>query len=534
MASSPLDQLKSLWSRLNADPNAPRARKADPDWVVLQWEQQGVTIVEAHAGDRVVLKRLADVTWAGASNPEDSTAAAGSLLKERLAALKIQTRQAAVIVGRDVVVLRRLELPAVPDNELPDMVRFQAATKASTPIDRLALDFIPLETAPDALRIAVTVTMDAARLRMIQDTIAGAGLELATIGLSATAIAEVVSQAAGSEALQGVSLVLLQKGETLELSLFDGGRLAFAHSMRLAPIEGTQGVQPVQAELSRALMAMSQASTSSAVAHVFVVPGVQLAPAVHEVLEKRYPGLVQRIDPRDGVQITSLSTEEQTLALKAGAAIGQLLSARRPTVPAIDFVNPRRRIEQPDTRKAKIRAIGGGLALLALLGYWLNMNAISERELQLEELRREASESNQEVTSAAGKATTTSAAVLKRWKDSDPRPLETMQKLASLLPPTSELILSELYIKPGKPASGNNEATVAANIRAYAWAKTQGAIDQLEDRLASSGYNLINPSLPDDNRWDPEYALLYTLIADQLLPKPAPPAPRAPPATAAR
>src|SRR5436190_12528976 len=128
MASpSPLDQLKSLWTRLNADPNANRARKTEPDWVILQWEQQGVSIVEAQVSDRVVLKRVAELTWGGASNPEDSTASAGSLLKERLAALKINTRQTAVIVGRDAVVLRRLELPAVPDNELPDMVRFQAA-----------------------------------------------------------------------------------------------------------------------------------------------------------------------------------------------------------------------------------------------------------------------------------------------------------------------------------------------------------------------------------------------------------------------
>jgi len=525
MASSTLDQLKALWGRLNADPNAQRARKTEPDWVVLQWEPTGVAIIEAHVGERVGLKRVADVPWGGASNPEDSTASAGSLLKDRLAALKISTRQTAVIVGRDAVVLRRLELPAVPDNELPEMVRFQAAAKASTPIDRLALDFVPLETAADAPRVAVTVTMDAARLRMIQETILKAGLELAAIGLTATAVAELVSHTAPPGSLKGVSLVLLQKGVNLELSLLDGGRLAFAHSIRMEATEGGPALQPLQAELSRALMAMSQAHAGSEVSRVFVVPGVQLAPAVHEVLEKRFPGLVHRIDPRESVQTTSLSTEEQTLALKAGAAIGQLLAAKRSTIPAIDFVNPRKRIEAPDTRKAKIRAYGGGLALLGLLGVWMNMNAVSEREQRLADLRSEASTISQDVNSASGKATRDSAQVLRRWKESNPRPLETIEKLAALLPPTSELILTDVYVKPGKAASGAVEATVASNIKAVAWAKTQEAVIELENRLASGGYNIATPSLPDQNLRDPDYPLLYTLVADQLIPRPAPPRP---------
>src|SRR5262245_575805 len=98
MPASTVDQLKALWARLNADPNAQRARKLEPDWVVLQWEAHGVVIVEATVGDRVTLKHVAEVPWGGASNPEDSVASAGSLLRERLAALKISTKQTAVIV----------------------------------------------------------------------------------------------------------------------------------------------------------------------------------------------------------------------------------------------------------------------------------------------------------------------------------------------------------------------------------------------------------------------------------------------------
>jgi len=276
-------------------------------------------------------------------------------------------------------------------------------------------------------------------------------------------------------------------------------------------------------------MAMSQAHTDGNVKHVFVVPGVQLPPAVHDLLEKRYPGMVQRIDPRAAVQITSLSTEEQTLALKVGGAIGLLLAAQRPTIPAIDFVNPRKRIEAPDNRKAKMRAYGGGLALLALLGVWMNMSAVSAREKTLADLKAEAASVDEKLKSKSAKTTKDSSDALKRWKDSDPRPMAALEKLTVLLPPTSELIFSELYVKPGKPITANREAT-AAGIRAFAWVKTQEAIDQLEDRLASSGYNVTDPAFPEQNKFDPDYPLLYELNADQLIPKPAPPPKPAAPA----
>jgi hypothetical protein len=103
-----------------------------------------------------------------------------------------------------------------------------------------------------------------------------------------------------------------------------------------------------------------------------------------------------------------------------------------------------------------------------------------------------------------------------------------MQKLSTLLPPTSQLIFSDVDIKPGKPATQTNEAT-AAGIKAYAWVKTQAAVDQLEDRLAAAGYFIANPALPEPNKFDPDYSLLYTLNADQLFPKPAPTRPAAAP-----
>ena len=53
--------------------------------------------------------------------------------------------QAVCRVGRrQNVVTRWLELPAVPDEELPELVRWQAGTKSTLSVDQLIVDYLPL------------------------------------------------------------------------------------------------------------------------------------------------------------------------------------------------------------------------------------------------------------------------------------------------------------------------------------------------------------------------------------------------------
>src|SRR3954465_5321276 len=99
MADSTGDQLKALWARLNANPDAAAARKkTDPDWLIIQWEQPGLQIIEATVGTTVTRMPIVELPGGGASNPEVSVAWAASLLRDRLAAQKISTKQTAVIV----------------------------------------------------------------------------------------------------------------------------------------------------------------------------------------------------------------------------------------------------------------------------------------------------------------------------------------------------------------------------------------------------------------------------------------------------
>ena len=79
----------------------------------------------------------------------------GSWLRERVKQTGIKSSEVSVLLPRNDCFVRRLELPQVPANELPDLVRMQAASICSTPVEDLAIDFLPLPADEGATAQAV-------------------------------------------------------------------------------------------------------------------------------------------------------------------------------------------------------------------------------------------------------------------------------------------------------------------------------------------------------------------------------------------
>src|SRR5262249_31493017 len=112
--------------------------------LAIEWEHEHVCGVLADAAPgRVRIQRTFVIP-----KPTTSVSSSGPLtidwLKPELGKLGNSAGPVLVALPRDEAVVRRLELPEVPDDELPVMVRFQAGAKSSVALDELALDFIPL------------------------------------------------------------------------------------------------------------------------------------------------------------------------------------------------------------------------------------------------------------------------------------------------------------------------------------------------------------------------------------------------------
>src|SRR4029079_2824643 len=152
---------------------------ASADYVALDWESGEVRLAAARIGGRrVTLLGAETAEWpADADDTRKSETTAAAILRT-LQRAGLKSPRALLVLPRDLVVVRKLDLPAVPDHELPDLVRLQAATKLATPVDPLALHYLPLSSAADDLgRSVLLVSADQDRLQGMVETVRQAGLE---------------------------------------------------------------------------------------------------------------------------------------------------------------------------------------------------------------------------------------------------------------------------------------------------------------------------------------------------------------------
>ena len=103
----------------------------------------------------------------------------GERIAAAMAARRIGHCDTIVAVGRSGVELRLLSLPPAPDEELPELVRFQAVRQFSALGDDWPLDFFPIDQQrPDLPRSVLAAAISPELVAQIQQNCAAAELKL--------------------------------------------------------------------------------------------------------------------------------------------------------------------------------------------------------------------------------------------------------------------------------------------------------------------------------------------------------------------
>src|SRR6478609_3583155 len=112
------------------------------DLLALSWDRRRLSGIEVSSGG--ASPRISggfSVEW-----PEQTPTA--SWLRDTLRRFGVSTRHVALALPREDTVLRLLELPLVADDEMPTLVRFQAAARSAQSLEQLLLDYLPLPVRP--------------------------------------------------------------------------------------------------------------------------------------------------------------------------------------------------------------------------------------------------------------------------------------------------------------------------------------------------------------------------------------------------
>src|SRR4051794_24597364 len=107
----------------------------------------------------------------------------GSVLARALADQGVARSEALVAVGRASIELRFLSTPPVPEDELPDVVRFQAMRQFTTLGDNWPLDFVPLGPNADGGMNVLAAAISPELLEQIRKDCSVAGITVSRLVL---------------------------------------------------------------------------------------------------------------------------------------------------------------------------------------------------------------------------------------------------------------------------------------------------------------------------------------------------------------
>jgi Tfp pilus assembly PilM family ATPase len=443
------------------------------DILALEWEHDQVYCVQAAvSGSRVRVRRLL-VLPKPAAGPTGSGAFPVDWLKSRIADLGIPSGDAIVTLPRDEAVVKRIELPDVPDDELPVMVRFQAGAKSAVSLDELGLDFLPLPKRGEAPgRDVLVATIPNVTLEEVRTCCQLAGLNPVAIGLTPVAIAELAVRAipALSTDPMSQSLVVARHGSRVEISVLQQGRLAFSHSARLSDQEGANDAQAIVSAVSRALVALRGAVGEMKVTQAFTLLPQAEHPAVAEAIERRLACPVERLDPFKWVEHDGVEIPAEVDASVFAGPVSFLLSRAQEHVSGIDFLNPRKPPVKRDNRRRKLVIAGAGAGALAVVLLLLQFWRLSELDATIESLQRRNAELAQ--TLKEGQPTLQAANLVDAWRGDQVDALVELVALAQRMPATDRVYLDSLQITQKGPAR-------PARIQASGFARDQKDVMEL-------------------------------------------------------
>lgn len=451
----------------------------------------------------------------------------GEWLKEELRRAGAGAKHAAVTIPREECIVRRLDLPNAPDDELPEMVRMQAATVSAAPMERTLLDFLPLPQAEGAQgRSVLMVTVPRERALQVRRMVEAAGLELVSLGVEPMTTAELVARAeqrSGDDPHE-VSLVLAPFENRVDVSLLRDRSLIFTHSTDLVGESEAERAQSILPEISRVLVTLQNQFGESRISRGWIIGTRDENEALRDAVASRFGARLDFLDPLADPAIKQSGSSAPGIRGGYAAPAGTLLHAAGQTVPAVDLLNPRKPPEKKDHTRLRAAALAAAAVLLAVIGsgvLWMQRSDLDKKIADREQQKLDLQDFVKK-----GEPVLQSAGLVEEWTDQQVDWLTQLNELQKLLPGTGDIYLTDFRVMP--PVRSD----AIARIQATGYAREHAQVDALYKRLDAGPYRPQPYTYNPGGKSDPKYPFPFQ-IDMELLAQPEPaesPQPTEPPA----
>lgn len=482
-----------------------------PDFLALDWEHNQVCGLDAEVTkSNVRVRRAFALTWPEGKSPDVDAPAAGGWLSEQFQRLGLTAKSVLVTVPREDAVVRVLEVPNVPDAELPDVVKFQAAAKSARTLDTQLLDFLPLPPREGVSgREVLVATIGKEVVDSLRLVLSRTGCELAGISLTAPAMVELIARLVPAETASpnAVELTIIRHEQRVEISLLRQRGLLLTHSARLPDdaADPDRQRQAIVAEVNRSLVALKRQHPELTLSHAWMWGDADESRSLGEVISKRFGCDFKAVDP---LTVPGLTLEGQngvgSHALFTGPA-GLLLQQVDPLSGRLDFLHPRQAVVPRDPRRVIVPAAVAATLLIVLGAWGIRASRIGTLREDITVERDAAKSIDNKLKSKATQDSVKAAESIQKWADQRVVWLDRFNELSQTMQGTDRRYLIKLTAQPG---SGGALGT----LRGIGFAKDRTDIEELNAQLTRNGAT-VHPHEIDRPGSDADYPFRFDLDA---------------------
>lgn len=313
------------------------------------------------------------------------TPEATAALKDLLQQAGIKTGSVIACVSRNDIELRAITLPMVDTNELPDMVRFAAPRYFANVNDSWPLDFITMPSHLEGSIDCIVGAINPALIQRIDATVTEAGLTLKHMVLRPMAAAA-GAIAKHPEWNNATVLFIDLLNDEADVVITERGKSVFMRSFYAAiDPQDPNSIKLLAGEVKRTLMAAVSQRPGLKVDQIVVWTKDSLAPFA-QALSQAVELPVKMLDPFSMAERANIAVAATTQTVGRFAPVMGALQFPNASDRLIDFVNPRKKVEQ---KKPIGRYILGGAAALGLLGasWWWYTSSHASLDQEIKTLK---------------------------------------------------------------------------------------------------------------------------------------------------
>lgn len=468
--------------------------------LALEWDQFEARIVVAQQrGEDVRIDHALTVSLA----PRDpgqtfADTDVGQRLQAALAARRIGKAETLVAVGRSSIELRRLTLPPAPEDEWPDLVRFQALPQFSNLGEDWTLDFFPLHAESGEGSSVLAAAISPQLVEQISNTCHSAGLNPSRLVLRPCAAASLLIRRGGAAAQRLCLFVDVLADEADLTVLLDRG-VVLMRTVRLPAASADSPAAHARAlsgEIRRTIASAQNQLGGRRVEQIILCGDRDEHRELSKQLAERLKLPIEHFDPFDSLRLSAeLQAKPPQKPERFAPLLGMVLDEGASRRHAIDFLHPRRQAAPPSKRRWY--AIAGGLVAAALLALaaigWMEIAALESRIAALEQTSQQLDDDVEQAEAILQQVNT-----IETWHRGNTHWLDELEHLSrpENFPPAEDARLSGF--KAARQPQGGGQLSLSG------YARAAEVIPEVESRLRDQRRTVVSgPSRKTET--DPRY-----------------------------